>query len=84
MATTRAEKRLARVIRHRYLLANGTCEVCQVVPASQVHHRKRRSQGGPDTDENFVAVCVECHDDIHRNPAWAYENGWLVRSWDVL
>lgn len=87
MATTRAEKRLARVIRHRYLLAHPRCEVrgewCNGA-ATEVHHRKRRSQGGPDRDENFVAVCRDCHHLIHERPAWAYENGWLVRSWDSL
>jgi len=26
----------------------------------------------------FMAVCDECHKDIHRNPAWARGEGYLV------
>lgn len=25
----------------------------------------------------WLAVCQECHDRIHREPAWAREHGWL-------
>ena len=87
MATTRAEKRIARVIRHRYMLAHTYCEVraigCHSLSA-HAHHRKRRSQGGTDEPDNLLAVCASCHDRIHAFPEWAYANGWLVHSWDVL
>ena len=39
------------------------------------HHATRRSQGGGDADT--IDVCAECHAHIHRNPAEAYERGWL-------
>ena len=87
MARKLTEKRVARVERHRYLLGHPHCEVRHPVTcsgaASHVHHRLRRSQGGKDVPENFVAVCVRCHDLIHREPKWAYANGWMVRSWDT-
>jgi len=44
------------------------------------HHRLRRSQGGDDSPDNTLDVCFFCHEEIHRNPARAYEQGWMVRS----
>jgi hypothetical protein len=26
-----------------------------------------------------LAVCFECHHEIHHNPAWAYERGYMVK-----
>lgn len=45
------------------------------------HHRKLRSQGGTDESSNIMLVTPLQHDWIHRNPAKAYELGWLVKSW---
>lgn len=50
--------------------------------ASQTHHRKLRSQGGGNEPENLARVCTPCHVFLHANPAWSYERGWLVKSWD--
>lgn len=69
--------------------SGGRCEVdgpdC-TLRASGTHHRLREAHGGPTTPENLVAVCRSCHTDapgaIHRQPAWAYENGLLIHSWD--
>ena len=48
------------------------------------HHRLRRGQGGPDTPENLVWICSNCHTDspaaVHRNVAWAESVGLLIRS----
>lgn len=48
------------------------------------HHRLRQAHGGPWTPENLVLLCQECHTDspaaVHRNVAWAYEVGLLIRS----
>jgi 5-methylcytosine-specific restriction endonuclease McrA len=30
-----------------------------------MHHRKLRSQGGDDSEENCILVCRGCHNDIH-------------------
>ena len=67
--------------------ADGMCEalvagVC-VGTADQIHHRQMRSQGGAHSVENCGAVCHACHTYFHRNPAWAYEAGWLVHGWDT-
>lgn len=50
--------------------------------AVHTHHRKLRSQGGDDSAANTVRLCLLCHDWVHHNPAEAYEQGWLVKSWD--
>lgn len=64
--------------------SQGRCEaaiegVC-VVQGSQVHHKRRRSQGGTDTVDNLILVCHRCHDHIHRYPAQATELGLLTRT----
>lgn len=57
------------------------CERCRSAPAVHTHHRKRRSQGGDDSPENTVRVCLACHQWIHDNPRDAAAAGWLVLSW---
>ena len=41
------------------------CEICDVRPGSQVHHKKLRSQGGDDSPENLMWLCLVCHGDEH-------------------
>lgn len=53
---------------------NFTCQCCglggeQRLPVLAVHHLVEVSQGGPDTMENLVVVCVSCHILIHTY-AW--------------
>ena len=31
----------------------------------QIHHRKKRSQGGLDTEDNLWLLCGVCHDREH-------------------
>ncbi len=51
--------------------------------AQHPHHRLRRAQGGHDTLGNLLAVCFDCHRQIHDNPAWAYDQGYMIRSSDA-
>lgn len=44
------------------------------------HHRRRKAQNGADTAANLIAVCLRCHDWIHRNVAASYDLGLLERS----
>lgn len=60
------------------------CQVCLHSPAVHTHHRKMRSQGGTDESVNLMKVCSWCHNEIHANPTWAYEQGYLVHSWDEV
>lgn len=60
------------------------CGVCKISKATQVHHLKPRSVR-PDLIlevGNFLALCLPCHERIHSNPKWAYEKGFLKRSFD--
>jgi len=71
-----AEYRIAR--EQGFVQARGVCEVCHEKPATQTHHRQRRSQGVDHSVSNLVAVDLWCHDRIHTNVAWAKEEGWLA------
>ena len=48
--------------------------------ADHAHHMLRRSQGGPDTPVNLMAVCDFHHRMIHDRPEQAYAAGYLVRA----
>jgi len=61
--------------------ADGACEaridgICSG-PATHVHHRLTRGQGGDNSMENLCALCFQCHRYIHNHPEWSYANGWL-------
>ncbi len=54
--------------------SNGVCESCNSkapfisstgIPYLEVHHVKRLADSGPDTLENAVAVCPNCHKALH-------------------
>lgn len=47
------------------------------------HHIRLRSQGGPTTSDNLLACCHACHTHIHANPAWANQQGFILRNGDV-
>lgn len=66
--------------------AGGQCEV--VIDGyrcpdrlDQVHHIRRRSQGGTDDVSNLLAVCSAHHDEIHADPKWAMAMGFLRSGW---
>jgi hypothetical protein len=67
--------------------SGGRCEVQAngdhhgwVVP----HHRKRRSQGGPNTLANLLMACEYHHRIIHMFPDVAYDAGLLIRRADPI
>jgi 5-methylcytosine-specific restriction protein A len=54
--------------------ANGTCEVCKEQAPFQrsngdhfmeVHHVRTLAEGGPDTVDNTLAACPNCHRELH-------------------
>lgn len=65
-----------------YQRADGRCELCgeRLQPGWEWHHRKRRSQGGPDHVSNGVALHSRCHSRVHGHVAWAESTGFLLRS----
>jgi hypothetical protein len=55
--------------------ADGRCELCRRLapfrrakdgsPYLEVHHKIRLTDGGPDTVENAIAICPNCHRKLH-------------------
>jgi len=66
-------------VREKFLGNTPVCQVCQFRMASQVHHRRGRFGDRLNEVEFFLAVCFECHDKIHHNPAWAYRMGYMIK-----
>ena len=71
----------------RALLAErsgGWCEASGLVRAQSVHHRRKRSQGGPWTASNCVHVCGDgtrgCHGWAEANPVQAGADGFSLRN----
>lgn len=56
---------------------------CEILGCDQgvdhLHHRLMRSQGGPHTATNLVALCWPHHSDLHDHPERSYALGLLVR-----
>lgn len=64
--------------RDEYLKAHPVCQVCDADLATQVHHSAGRIKNLLTNPNYFFAVCRSCHEHIHANPKWAYENGYLL------
>lgn len=56
-------------------MANGHCEVCEQPapfvrddgsPYLEVHHVRPLAEGGPDTVDNAIAACPNCHRRLHH------------------
>ena len=63
--------------------SRGFCEITHLGCTGridQVHHKRRRSQGGDDTPENLLGVCAKAHELIHANPELSFERGWLLHA----
>jgi hypothetical protein len=64
----------------------GICERCGEAPATHVHHKHRRGQGGTNHPLNLAGLCEDnlatgregCHDWLHRHIAVAKKTGWIT------
>lgn len=73
--TTTTYQRNPHVVAEVLERANGVCERCGATapfirasdgtPYLEVHHKQRLADGGEDTVENAVAVCPNCHRELH-------------------
>lgn len=45
--------------------AGGTCERCKQRPVTEVHHLRYPKWGTFDTQDNLLAICHQCHCEIH-------------------
>lgn len=71
--------------------SQGHCERCGIFLTGMpgvdwsIHHRKKRSQGGPNSADNLLALCGNgvqgCHGWVESNPDAAAEEGTHVRPW---
>jgi 5-methylcytosine-specific restriction enzyme A len=74
-AVTEIYVRSADVVAEVLLRANGLCERCREpapflrnkdrTPYLEVHHRQRLADDGEDTIENAIALCPNCHRELH-------------------
>jgi hypothetical protein len=55
------------------------CEICNAHPATERHHKLRRSAGGTDEQSNTLDLCGWCHAEVHANPEHSYSEGYLIR-----
>jgi len=54
--------------------------MCGRRPATDMHHRVNRSQGGAWSPENILHLCHEDHMAVTVNPRLARERGWSLLS----
>ena len=50
----------------KYRDMHGNCEECIIKETECTHHIVRFVDGGEDIPENYMALCTDCHKDIHR------------------
>ena len=60
-----AKRHLDRDLMRQLHLARGECCICQRSWSAELHHLKRRSQGGGDTRDNLAWLCHEHHFKFH-------------------
>jgi len=71
------ERATRKVVRAR---SEGQCEIHLGHPASDMHHRLNRSQGGLWTPANILHICRESHSTIGSDPKAAAGQGWSIRN----
>lgn len=59
--------------------AGYLCEICREWKVEHRHHKLRRSHGGTNDLDNLLALCLACHERVHRHPAESFQQGWLTR-----
>lgn len=54
-------------LRQQVLRRDGwRCQCCGTRSNLAVHHKELRSQGGDDSEENLITLCVACHSLLHE------------------
>lgn len=74
VASTTLVQRDPAIVAWVLLEAKGKCELCSAAapfqandgrPYLEVHHVKTLATGGPDTTDNTIALCPNCHRAMH-------------------
>lgn len=58
--------------------SNGVCERCDLARATEMHHRKNRSQSGQWHPANILHLCSLCHVEITAEPEMSRHYGWAL------
>jgi len=85
----RVSKRRAGELRHYskaravFLAAHPFCLCCNARnlntrKATDIHHKAGRNHAMLNDEAHWLPVCRDCHDTIHRHPAWARAMGFLI------
>ena len=63
----RLDPELYELLQQQVLGRDGwRCQNCGSRSNLEVHHKEFRSQGGDDSEENLITLCVKCHSNLHR------------------
>lgn len=66
-----------------YERSGGRCEINATWSCSgrceEVHHKQGRIGERMLDLDKMAGICHNCHDFIGRNPALAYDRGWMMR-----
>lgn len=49
----------------KYRRINPICEVCKTNKSQHTHHKIPSKDGGLEIDDNYLAVCIPCHQKLH-------------------
>lgn len=60
--------------------SGGACERCDTAVATDMHHRKNRSQSGKWHPANIVHLCALCHVEVTAEPEKSRATGFSMRS----
>jgi len=63
----------------QFLTENEVCQICNSSLSREVHHKwsgKDRDRYYLDTT-TWMALCSDCHKQVHAKPAWARKEGYL-------
>lgn len=52
---------------YEYRKSIPACEVCHKAKPVDTHHIVPRSKGGEDHADNYLAVCLGCHRELHKD-----------------
>ena len=64
--TKNVPKKIKMMVKSRQQYKCACCGVTYPAYVLDVHHIKRRSDGGSNQPSNLVAVCANCHRIIHH------------------
>ena len=85
----RVSKKRGKELRHysktraAFLTAHPFCVCCNYRNrnssyACDIHHKAGRNHAMLNDETQWLPVCRDCHDTIHRHPSWARAMGFLI------